>query len=208
MTNPRRMVPMETEIRPGTTTRTVSHSATPVQQKSAAVLNVRARIAAAREGGNDVVISPRVVDVPVAAPRQVPAVFVPAVALPIQKADPTSGAIVISAPPAVSSPNGIQIVMPSPDVVKVPPAATVGPTSASSNTSSIPFTGGGTGSSSEGSFTADVTTAEQVAAEQKAGGGLSIATLLGGGAVGFFVAGPIGGAVGAVLGYLAGRSKS
>lgn len=205
MTTPRRG-PVEIDIRPRAPT---THAATAVQPKSASVLNVQARIAAARGSGNDVTISPRTVDIPVAAPAKVPAAFVPAVALPVQKADPVSGAIVISAPPPVSSPGGIQIAIPSSDAIKVPPAVAIRDSGGSTTALSIPFTsgGGGASSASEGSFTADVTTAEQVAAEQKAGGGLSFVTLLGGGAVGFVAGGPIGGAIGAVLGYFAGRKR-
>lgn len=186
--------PIEVEVG-STPTRPAAHAATPVIKKPV-MRSVPARIAAAREGGNDVAISPRTVDIPIASPAKVPAAFVPAVALPVQKSDPVSGAMVISAPPPVSSPAGIQITLSSSDATQVPQATYIQPGGG----------GGTTASSSEGSFTAEVTTPEQAAAEQRAGG-FSFVTLLGGGAVGFVAGGPIGGAIGAVLGYFAGRAK-
>lgn len=136
--------------------------------------------------------------VPIALVTQAPPEFIPIVAKPVEPTieipmSTTSADIPVM--PAPTVPPAIQIATPSPTSTFVPPSIFI-PTS------------GGASSVPEGAFEATVSAPEAVlGAETVSGGGFSVAAALGGGAVGFVAAGPVGAIVGLALGYFAGRAK-
>jgi hypothetical protein len=118
----------------------------------------------------------------------------------------------VSAPTQTSTPVPIAV-PPAPTVVSAPPPVIVTPVAPPTKAAAATGVTAGGGPSvafdvPAGSGPIEATAVPFTVGGEGASGGTGFGLALGGGAVGFFAAGPVGGLVGAVLGFVASRAGS